>query len=79
MEQTQNKVVSLSVQKKSSDQKEDPFAISVGPITRLKSHKLIEKIACLVHSQESEEEQFIQTTINANHFHLPSCLLQQLV
>ncbi|KAF3597054.1 hypothetical protein DY000_02021929 [Brassica cretica] len=37
-------------------QKEDPFAIYVGPITRLRSKKLSEKVVGLIQNLESEEE-----------------------
>ncbi|KAL0886248.1 hypothetical protein Bca101_010231 [Brassica carinata] len=43
------------------NQKKDPFVISVGPITRSRSKKLIEKIVCLIQNHESEEELLGQT------------------
>lgn len=58
-----NEDVSLSAQKKSNIEKENPFAISVGPITRSRSTELIENIACFVQNQEIEGELLGQTTI----------------
>ena len=68
MDQTQNEDVSLSAQKKSKDQKENPFVISVGTITRSRSKKLIEKIVFLIQNQESEEELLSQTNIIPSTF-----------
>lgn len=52
----------------SNVQKEDPFAISIGPIMISRSKKLIEKIACLVQNQESEGELLDQTTTTPTTF-----------
>ena len=61
MDHTQNEDVFLSAQKKSKDQKENPFVISVVPITRSRSKKLIAKIVYLIQNRKSEEELLGQT------------------
>ncbi|KAF2583713.1 hypothetical protein F2Q70_00035837 [Brassica cretica] len=49
-------------------QKEYPFAIYVGPITRSRSKNLSEKIACSVQNQKSEEDLLGQTTTTPTTF-----------
>ena len=49
-------------------QKEDPFAISDGPITKSMSNKLIEKIVGLIQNLESEEEILGQATTSSTTF-----------
>lgn len=43
-------------------QKEDPFAIYVGPITRSRSKKLNENVVGLIQNMESEEELLVITS-----------------
>ncbi|KAF3598731.1 hypothetical protein F2Q69_00036923 [Brassica cretica] len=49
-------------------QKEDPFAISDGPITKSKFNKLIEKIVGLIQNLENEEELLDQATTSSTTF-----------
>ena len=54
IDQNQTKDVSPSAQTE-DNQKKDPFAITVGPITKSKSKKRIQKMVCIIQNIDIED------------------------
>ena len=70
MDHNQTKDVSLSAQTE-DNQKNDPFAISVESITRSKSKKLIQNMACIIQNIDIEDQLLGRANTSStayNHF-----------